>query len=161
MNIVRWEPLKEMVTLRQAMDRLFDDSFVKTWPTGVNEGGAVMPAIDIVETGDKLAIRATMPGVRPDDVDINVTSDSVVIKGKTKSEIETKEANYVRRECHYGTFERSIALPSGLKIDKAEATMEDGVLALEIPKAEEIKPKAVKVKAKAESVKTEQKEAKS
>ncbi len=85
----------------------------------------------------------------------------MVIKGETKTEQETKEENFVRRECRYGTFARSIALPTGLKIDKAEAVMENGVLTLEIPKAEEVKPRTVKIKAKAESKKIEAKEAKS
>ncbi|OGO14201.1 MAG: hypothetical protein A2Z02_01870 [Chloroflexi bacterium RBG_16_48_7] len=84
----------------------------------------------------------------------------MVIKGETKTENEVKEENYVRRECHYGTFARTIALPQGLNVDKAEATMENGVLTLEIPKAEEEKPKTVKIKAKAEPKKLEAKETK-
>jgi HSP20 family protein len=145
MNIVRWEPLTDLVTLRQAMDRLFEDSFVKV-PHGGDGTIAAIPTVDIFEDKDKVGIKASMPGVKPEDIDINITTDGVVIKGEAKSETETKEANYVRRERHYGTFERSIALPQGLKIDKAEATMENGVLTLEIPKAEEVKPKTVKIK---------------
>ena len=158
MNIVRWEPLHDLVTLRQAMDRLFDDSFVKL-PHGV-DGDTVTPAIDIYETGEKIGIRAFMPGIKPEDIDVNITTGGVVIKGESKSEKETREADYVRRECHYGNFERTIALPQGLKIDKAEAAMENGVLTLEIPKADEVKPKTIKIKAKSEPVKLETKEAK-
>jgi HSP20 family protein len=154
MNIVRWEPLHELVTLRQAMDRLFEDSFVQA-PRLADNGGSATPAIDIFETAEKVGIKAILPGVKPDDVDINITPEGVVIKGEVKSETETREANYVRKECHYGTFARTVALPAGLKIDKAEATMEDGVLTLEIPKAEEIKPKSVKIKAKSEQKKIE------
>lgn len=158
MNIVRWEPLREMVTLRQAMDRLFEDSFV-TMPHGNgSDATAFVPAVDIVETADKIGIKASVPGVKPDDIDINITADGVTIKGETRSESEVKEENYVRRECRYGTFARTIALPPGLKIDKAEATVDNGVLSLEIPKAEEIKPKAVKVKARAEAKKIEARE---
>ena len=158
MNIVRWEPLREMVTLRQAMDKLFEDSFV-TMPSGDgSDGNAFIPAVDIVETADKIGIRAAVPGVKPDDVDINITADGVTIKGETKSESEVKEDNYVRRECRYGTFARTIALPPGLKIDRAEATVENGVLTLEIPKAEEVKPRSIKVKAKAEAKKIEPRE---
>ncbi|MBN1374762.1 MAG: Hsp20/alpha crystallin family protein [Dehalococcoidia bacterium] len=159
MNIVRWEPLQELVTLRQAMDRLFEDSFVKA-PRSTGNGEAAVPAIDVFETEDKVGIKATLPGVKPDDVNINITAEGVVIKGEVKSETETREATFVRKECHYGTFERTIGLPSGLKIDKAEANMENGVLTLEIPKAEEVKPRSVKIKAKAEQKKLGTAEAK-
>ena len=159
MNIVRWEPFRDMVTLREAMDSLFADSFVRA-PRLTDNGGSATPAVDVFETGDKLGIKATMPGVKPEDIEINITPEGVEIKGETKSEKETKEANYVRRECHYGSFSRTIPLPTGLKIDKAEATIDNGVLTLEIPKAEEEKPKTVKIKAKAEPKKLEAKEVK-
>lgn len=154
MNIVRWEPFQELVTLRQAMDRLLEDSFVRA-PQSADGGGSATPAMDIIETSDKIGIKATLPGVKPEDVDINITSEGVVIKGEVKSETETMEANYVRRECHYGTFSRSIPLPAGLKIDKAEANMENGILTLDIPKAEEVKPRSIKIKAKSEPKKLE------
>jgi HSP20 family protein len=159
MNIVRWEPFPEMMTLRQAMDGLFEDSFVSA-PRLADNGGSATPAIDVFETGEKLGIKASMPGVKPDDIEISITPEGVMIKGETKSEEETKEANYVRRECHYGSFTRTVGLPTGLKIDKAEATMDNGVLTIEIPKAEEEKPKTVKIKAKAEPKKLEAKESK-
>ena len=160
MNLVRWEPLNELVTLRQAMDRLFEDSFVRMPRPGDGVENAFAPAVDIVETPDKIGIKAAMPGVKPDDIEINIDQNTLIIKGETKSEQETKEENYVRRECRYGTFARSIALPTGLKIDKAEAVMENGVLTLDIPKAEEVKPRTVKIKAKAEPRKIEAKEVK-
>lgn len=163
MNIVRWEPLREMVTLRQAMDRLLQDSFVNI-PRGDGlEGNGFVPAVDIIETADKIGIKAAVPGVKPEDIDINITADGVTLKGETRSESEVREDNYVRRECRYGTFARTIALPPGLKIDKAEATVDNGVLTLDIPKEEEVKPKSIKIKARAESKKlgsTEAKESK-
>jgi HSP20 family protein len=146
-----------MVTLRQAMDRLFEGSFVNL-PQAAEES-AFLPAVDIVETEDKVGIKASIPGVKPEDIDINITADGVTIKGERKSETEVNEENYVRRECRYGSFTRTIALPPGLKIDKAEATVDNGMLTLEIPKAEEVKPRSVKVKAKAEPKKLEAKEA--
>jgi len=158
MNIVRWEPFGEMVSLRNALDRIFEDSFVK-WDRAL-DGDAATPAVDIFETGEKLGVRASLPGIKPEDVDISITPEGVVIKGETMEEKETKEKNYVRRERHYGSFARTIALPQGLKIDKAEATMENGVLTLEIPKAEEEKPRTVKLKAKTEPKKIEAKETK-
>jgi len=160
MNLVRWEPLNELVTLRQAMDKLFADSFVRMPHESDGADGVFAPAMDIYETPDKIGVKASMPGVKPENIDISIDQDTLLIKGETKSEQETKDEKYVRRECRYGTFSRSVALPAGLKIDKAEATMENGVLTLEIPKAEEVKPRTVKIKAKAEPKKIEAKETK-
>lgn len=142
MNIVRWEPFGEMVSLGNAMDRLFEDSFVN-WARPLDEDAAT-PAVDIFETAEKLGVRASLPGIKPEDVDISIAPEGVVIKGKAREDKETKEGNYFRRERHYGTFAHTIALPQGLKIDKAEATMENGVLTLEIPKAKEEKPKPLR-----------------
>jgi HSP20 family protein len=158
MNIVRWEPFGEMVSLRDAMDSLFEDSLVK-WARPL-EGDAATPAVDIFETAEKLGVKASLPGIKPEDVDISITPEGVVIKGETREETETKEGNYVRRERHFGTFARTIGLPTGLKIDKAEATMENGILTIEIPKAAEEKPKTVKIKARLEPKKLEARETK-
>lgn len=160
-DIVRWEPFQELVTLRQAMDKLFSDSFVRMPRISELEEGIVAPPVDIYEDADKVGIKASMPGVKPEDIDINITPNSVTIKGTTESEKEVKDENFIRKERYYGTFTRTIALPTGLKIDKAEATMANGVLTLEIPKAEEVKPKTVKIKAKAEPEKIEAKGGKS
>ena len=89
-----------------------------------------------------------MPGIKPEEVNIDITGDTLTIKGETKAKQEIKKENYLYQERRYGTFSRSVALPGGLKPDRAEATMEDGVLTLTIPKAEELKPKSIKVKAK-------------
>lgn len=157
MNIVRWEPFQELVTLRSAMDRLFADSFVRLPRANEADDGSMAPAVDIFEDVDKIGIKASMPGVKPEDIDINITPNAVTIKGSTESEKEVKDEHYVRKERYYGTFARTIALPTGLKIDKAEANMANGVLTLEIPKAEEVKPRTVKIKAKAEPEKIEAK----
>lgn len=157
MNIVKWEPFQDLVTLRSAMDRLFADSFVRMPHVTEVDDGSLAPAVDIFEDADKIGIKASLPGVKPEDIDINVTGNSVTIKGTTESEKEVKDENFVRKERYYGTFARTIALPTGLKIDKAEATMANGVLTLEIPKAEEVKPRAIKIKAKAEPEKIEAK----
>ena len=158
MNIVRWEPFQELMTLRQAMDKLFEEGAGRL--TRLPPGGEITmtPTVDIYETADKVGIKASMPGVKPEDIDINITPDAVVIKGETKSEKEIKEEHYVRKESQYGSYARTISLPPGLKIDKADATMDNGVLTLEIPKAEEVKPRTVKIKAKAEAKKLEFKE---
>ncbi len=142
MAITRWEPFRDLVSLRQAMDRLFDESFVRplrTW-TGVEE-----PVLDMYQTADDVVIKASLPGVKPADVDITVSGDTVTIKGETRAEEEIKREDYLYQERRYGAFSRTLRLPGALQTDKAEAVFENGVLRLTIPKAEEARPKSIKV----------------
>ena len=92
-------------------------------------------------------VKGALPGVRPDEVDISVIGDILTVKGETKSEEETKDESYHRRELRYGAFARSIPLPTRVNHDKAEATFENGVLTITLPKAEEVKPKSIKIAA--------------
>jgi len=148
MAIERWHPFTDLVSLRQAMDRLFEDSFVRPSRALEALGEVAAPAIDVYQTPSEIVVKAALPGVKPEDVNIDITGDTLTIKGESKAEQEVKREDYLYQERRYGAFSRSIVLPGGLKSDKAEATVEDGVLTLTIPKAEEIKPKAIKVKAK-------------
>jgi len=148
MAIERWHPFTELMSLRQAMDRLFEDSFVRPSRVLSTLGEAGTPTLDIYQTPNEVVVKATLPGLKPEDVSIDITGETLTIKGKSKAEQEIKKEDYLYQERRYGTFSRNVALPSGLKPDKAEATMEDGVLTLTIPKAEEVKPKKISVKAK-------------
>jgi HSP20 family protein len=148
MSIVRWEPLRDFMTLREAMDRLFEDSFVgrrpREWAPAL-EG--TLP-LDMYQTDDATVIKSAVPGVKPEEIDISISGNTLTISGESKEEEEVKEENYIRRERRYGSFSRSVVLPEGLEADKAEASFEDGVLTLTIPKAPESKPKVIKVKGK-------------
>ena len=148
MAIEKWHPLTDIMTLRQAMDRLFDDSFVRPYRSLGSNGQVVAPALDVYQTPGEIVVKGTLPGVKPEDVNIDVTGDTLTIKGESKAEQEVEREDYLYQERRYGAFSRSVVLPGGLKSDKTEATMEDGVLTITIPKAEEVKPKAIKVKAK-------------
>ena len=148
MAIERWYPFTELMSLRQAMDRLFEDSFVRPSHVLTSLGEVAAPALDVYQTTSEIVVKATLPGVKPEDVSIDITGDTLTVKGESKAEQEVKREDYLYQERRYGAFSRSVALPDGFKSDKAEATMEDGVLTLTIPKAEEAKPKAIKVKAK-------------
>ncbi len=147
-NLVRWDPFRDMVSLRDAMDRLFEDSFVRprSWlaPT---EGVATL-ALDVHESDDALTVKASIPGVKPEDIDISITGDTLTVKGETREEKEEKSGNYHLRERRYGAFQRSVSLPTLVKADKASAEFENGVLTLTLPKAEEVKPKSIKIKTK-------------
>jgi len=147
MNMIRWEPFRETTSLRDAMDRLFEDSFVRPSRLWLDGGRGQLP-IDMYQTHNDLVVKASLPGFKPDEVDISITGDTLTIKGEHKEEQEVKDEDYFYKEHRYGGFSRSVVVPVQVKSDKAEATFENGVLTLTLPKAEEIKPKQIKVKAK-------------
>ncbi len=148
MSLRRWEPFTELMSLRQAMDRLFEDSFIRPSRLASLFGEEAQLPIDMYQTETDVVVKASVPGVKPEDVDITITGDTLTIKGETKMEEEVKRENYFYQERRYGSFARSITLPGSLQTDKAEATFENGVITLTIPKVEEAKPKSIKIKAK-------------
>lgn len=144
MSIVRRpSPYSEMLTLRQAMG-LDDDWFrPMRWLSGGVDGPAL--PLDVTTDADSLTIEAALPGIRPEDVDVTVENGTVTISGRTASERKAEEGSYLLQEIRRGTFSRSVTLPNGLEPDKAEATFENGVLSLRIPKAEQLKPRQIKI----------------
>ena len=149
MNIVRWDPFREMMSLRQAMDRLVEDSFVS--PSGALRllGEETFPAIDVYQKPEELVVKASLPGLKPEEVDITISGDTLTIKGETRATEEVKREDYMYQEHRYGAFTRSLLLPPDLRTDKAEASFDNGMLTLTVPRAEEVKPKTIKVKTKA------------
>lgn len=150
MSMIRWQPASELVSLRRAMDKLFEDSFVS--PVRLFEDTTPGAPVDMYETENEVVVKIPMPGVKTEDVDITITGDTLSIKGETKKEKEAKDKNYIRKECSYGSFSRTVVLPDGLQNDKAEATFEDGVLNISLPKSEKVKPKQIKVIAKEKAI---------
>ena len=145
MTIVRRpSPFGEIMTLRQAMDRLFDDDYRPSrWLSGGFDGPGL--PLDVTTDANKLTIEAALPGVRPEDVDITIENGTVKISGSTANERSAEEGSYLVQEIRRGSFSRSVTLPTGLEADKASATFEHGVLRLEIPKAEQVKPRQIKI----------------
>ena len=148
-NLTRWEPVREMMTLREAMDRLFDDAFTRPFSL-TREGGSTWssPAIDMYQTDDEVVVKAALPGFKPDEVQINVTGDILTIRGEVKHEEEKKDKSWHIREQRWGSFERSLRLPTGVISDKAKADFDNGILTITLPKSEEVRPKTITVKAK-------------
>ena len=146
-RLVRWEPYRGMVSLRDAMNRLFEDSIIQPSEEGTIPWSGAGLALDVYQTEDDVVVKADLPGMKPEDVDVSVVGDVLTIKAETKAESEVKEDNYVRRERRYGAFSRSVRLPTAVQASKAEAKYVDGILTLELPKAEEVKPKRIEVKA--------------
>jgi len=147
-SLMRWDPFRDTLSLRNAMDRLFEDSFVTPRLGWIAPASAAGMALDVYETKEQVVIKAALPGVKPEETEVTITGDTLTIRGESKEEKEIEEENYIRKERHFGSFARSVTLPAGLEADKAEATFENGVLTLKIPKSEQVKPKSIKVKAK-------------
>lgn len=145
-SIIRWEPAREMMTLREAMDRLFDDAFTR--PLSLSSNVWSVPAVDMYQTDNEVVVKAALPGIKADEVQINITGELLTLKGEVKQENEAKEKAYHIREQRWGTFERSIALPTQVVADKAKAEFENGILTITLPKAEEVKPKTITIKTK-------------
>ena len=144
-NLIRWEPAREMMSLRDAMDRLFDDAF--THPLSLRDNWSV-PAIDMFQTDDEIVVKAALPGMKSDEVQINITGEVLTLKGEVQQTQEMEEKAWHIREQHLGSFERSIALPTDVVADKAKADFENGILTITLPKAEEVKPKTITIKTK-------------
>jgi len=152
MTIVRRpSPLGEFMTLRQAMDRFFDDDVVRPlrW-TSVADEGPGLP-LDVTTTPDELVVQASLPGIQPEDVEITVENGTLTITGRTAEGRSSGEGSYLVQEIRRGTFSRSVTLPNGLEPDKASATFEHGILRLRIPKAEQVKPRQIRISPVTES----------
>ena len=141
MSLIRWEPFREIDSLQREMNRLFDTI---TPPTG-KELGSFIPPAELHETPEAFQIKLEIPGMEAKDLDIEVTAESVAISGERKSETKTEEKGYKRTEFRYGQFHRVIPLTARVQNEKVEAEYKDGILSLNLPKAESEKTKVVKV----------------
>ena len=142
----RPSPFGELLSLRQAMDRLFEESFVQprgAWGASGGEGASL--PLDVSTTTDALVVEAALPGVRPEDVEITVEDGTLTIRGSSHQERRESEGDVLVQEIRRGDVSRSLSLPNGLEPDKAEATFEDGILTLRIPRAEQVKPRQIRI----------------
>jgi HSP20 family protein len=146
MSITRWDPWGEMVSLRDAMDSLVAESFVR--PRGDSTSGGTVLALNIREQGDNYVITAPVPGIQPEDVEITVLGDNIRIRGERREQREEQGENnrWLVREQRYGTFERSVRLPSTVRADDAQAEFKDGILTITLPKSEEAKERRIQVR---------------
>jgi len=147
MSMIRWEPFRDLVTLREAMNRLFEESFVRPgvrWDERV-AGECELP-VDAYTTDEELVITAPVPGMAPDQVEITIEGDTLTIRGSIKGPMDN--VSYLVQERPCGEFQRTLRLNIPVQADKAEATFDKGVLTLVIPKQEEVKPRTIKVRSK-------------
>lgn len=137
-RMVRWNPYREMAAMQRALDN--------AWTVDWNGGRVLRPALDVVENEDAFVVKATLPGLKPEDIDISIEDDVLTIKAEHGEEHEESEETYLLRERRYGAFHRTVRLPSGVNGAEASAEVQDGVLTLTLPKREEFKPRQIEVK---------------
>lgn len=147
MPIVRFDPFREMTTLQERMNRLFEDVWGRTRrPDEEFVAGSWMPAVDVRETKDALEIQAELPGLEPKDVELSVENGVLTIKGSRNFEKATEGQTYHRVERAYGAFERSFTLPTNVDPERINAAFRHGILHLTLPKREEAKPRSINIK---------------
>ncbi|MHB0912916.1 MAG: Hsp20/alpha crystallin family protein [Armatimonadota bacterium] len=140
MSLARWEPFSELRRMREDMDRLFGSM----WQPGAMMEG-VVPAIDVYEKDNNIMVKAEVPGLKKEDLEITATEDGITIRGEFRKEEEAREEGYVRRERRFGKFYRTIPMPTMIKPDEVKASFKDGVLEVTAPKSEEQKAKEKRV----------------
>jgi len=133
MALITWEPSGSLTTLRREVDRLFEDFFDggsrRFWGRGAE------PAMEVCDTKDAVVVKAQVPGVSKDQLQVHITDDTLTLKGEVREEEKKEEKNFYRRELHYGAFERTMALPMAVQANKATAQLKDGVLEITLPKS--------------------------
>jgi HSP20 family protein len=143
-TVIRWQPWQEVATLRNAMDRLFDDRYVQPWR--VSEAAGACVALDVYEEADKYVVEAALPGVKPAEVEVSLKENTLTISGNI-APAEEKGRSYLLKERPLGKFVRTVALPVEVQSDKVEATFTDGLLRLALPKAPVHQARRIPIKA--------------
>lgn len=156
MALIPWRPREEwwdafgnLENIQREMNRMFNLSLAREGHRDMGLlDGAWSPAVDIYDSKDNILVKADIPGLSKDDIDVTVQADTLIIKGEKKQEKETREKDHVRTERYYGSFQRAIRLPADVQADRVEATYKNGVLELVLPKSEKAKPKQIKLDVK-------------
>ena len=148
MTLMRWDPFRELAEMQRDIDRLMGRGIARPTRAVAALGQWAQPSLDVYQKPREVVVKASLPGVKPEDVEVSISGDTLMIKAEIKSEEKVEDEDYLCRECHYGSYFRTVVLPHGLKNDKATASFDDGVLTLTVPKEAETKPKTIEVKAK-------------
>ena len=144
-TLTRWDPFSELLDMRREMDRLFGNFLGGTPGSMPAADGVWAPAVDIQETKESFLVTAELPGMKQEDINITIVDNTLTLKGERRREKEVRDGDYTRIERAYGTFQRSLGLPSVVDAAKVRAKYKDGVLEIELPKKEEAKPKEIRV----------------
>ena len=144
MTVNRWNPIRDMITLRETMDQMFNDAYTRNRDYRAQPAAWQLP-VDAYATEDAIILVADVPGLKPEDLDVTLEGDTLTIRGEIKPNQESK--NYLLRERLTGRFERVLTINTPIETSKVEATFENGVVQIVLPKAEAVKPKQIKVNA--------------
>lgn len=149
MSITRWDPFRDMLSLREAMNQLLEESYIRPGTTGAAgvRGGAQALALDVNEGADAYTVKASLPGMRPEDIQVTVMGDTLTIRAETSGEQERNTDGYLLKERHSGVVQRSVTLPGPIESDGVEAGYEHGVLTLTLPKSRASMPRRIQVQA--------------
>ncbi len=142
MALMKWEPLTSLSSLRREMDRVWESFFDSGH---AQEFSMLEPAVEVADTAEAIIVKAQVPGVSKEQIQVQISDNTLTIKGETKKEEKEEGKNYYRQEFHYGAFTRTIPLPSAVQEDKIEAQLKDGVLQITLPKSEQAKTKAIPI----------------
>jgi HSP20 family protein len=153
MAVDKWHPLKDLESMRREMDRIWEEMLPSTrrafyelpWVKGAVEKFVASPAIDVIDKENEVVVKADMPGVDKDDIEISLQENTLTIRGEVKAEDETKEENYYYSERNYSSFARTINIPTKVEAEKIKAGLKDGILTIHLPKAKELQPRKIKV----------------
>jgi HSP20 family protein len=144
-EIERWDPFREMMTLRNRIDHLFESAFSR--PRGERLAPIFdYPALDMYESDGKIKVDVPLPGVKPEEVELSISGKTLTIKGEHKAKEEVKEEHYYRHEMHYGAFTRAVTLPEMVDVTKPEASFENGIVTVSFPKLKTVEPKRIEIK---------------
>ncbi|MEO0225587.1 MAG: Hsp20/alpha crystallin family protein [candidate division WOR-3 bacterium] len=146
-NLMLWDPFREIASLREDMDRIFD-SFFGRLPERERKEGIWLPLVDIEETADEILVRAEIPGLKKEDIKVSVVGNTLTLSGERKYEAEEKGKTFHRIERAYGKFYRNISLPAEVDNNKVKAQYKDGVLTINLPKAEQARRKEIEIDVK-------------
>ncbi|MBI2911120.1 MAG: Hsp20/alpha crystallin family protein [Chloroflexi bacterium] len=148
MSMIRWEPFGDLLNLRHTIDRMFDP-LMRGGHWGLGDGGRAFTPLEVYEQDDAVIVRAALPDVRPEEIEITTSGDTVTLKGEHRPTEGIKPEQYLLQEWPYGKFVRSVTLPISCQMEKAEADFDRGVLTLRIPKAEKVRSRTIQVKSHA------------
>ncbi|HXF74200.1 MAG TPA: Hsp20/alpha crystallin family protein [Actinomycetota bacterium] len=147
--VTRWDPFRDLLRVQEELNRLFSRTFGPTEGSAGSTLGAWAPLVDVYETPERFVVAVELPGVAPDDVDVSVEDSTLTVKGERRFYRDVREEAFHRVERRFGPFTRSLALPSTADTERIQASFENGVLMIEVPKVEAAKPRKIQVKAKA------------
>jgi HSP20 family protein len=145
MALIRWQPVRELGTIQNEMNRVFNSFFDTPTPANGTTFRRWIPAMDLVETESSYVLKADLPGLSQSDVNIEVDDNVLTVSGERKAEHEDRKAGYYRVERSYGSFRRSLTLPEGVDADAVKATFENGVLEVTVPKPAQQAPRKVQI----------------